>query len=256
MSEKTHKIFIDDGGAGSMPVVFVHSLAGNTQQWSAQLSHFRTTRRAVALDLRGHGQSSSPTDGDYEMNTLAQDVHAVVEKLGIEKFILVGHSMGGGVAVSYAATYPQRVAGLLLVDPPGDSTQMPVEDVQQYIGAMESDAYLNIIEGYWNHILTGATETTQTQVMQDLRNTPKTTVVGASKALFNFNPVAALGRYHGPKLSVITPINETPFGLHKLVPDLPHVMITDTGHWLQMDKPEEFNQILDNFLTLVNSNTG
>ena len=56
MSKKTSNIFVDDGGAGSVSVVFVHSLAGNTQQWSAQLNHIRTTRRAIALDLRGHGR--------------------------------------------------------------------------------------------------------------------------------------------------------------------------------------------------------
>ena len=254
MSEKTHNIFIDDGGAGSIPVVFVHSLAGNTQQWSAQLSHIRTTRRAVALDLRGHGQSSLPTNEDYAIDALVQDVHTVVNKLGIQEFILVGHSLGGVVAVSYAGTYPKRVAGLLLVDPSGDSTQMPVDEVQQYIGAMESEAYSDFIEGYWNHILTGATKTTQGKVVQDLRNTSKTTVTSISKALFNFDPTAALERYRGPKLSVITPINETPYGLHKLVSDLPHIMITGTGHWLHMDKSEEFNQIMDNFLSSINNN--
>lgn len=256
MSEKTHNIFIDDGGAGSIPVVFVHSLAGNTQQWSAQLSHIRTTRRAVALDLRGHGQSSLPANEDYAIDALAQDVHTVVNKLGIQEFILVGHSLGGAVAVSYAGTYPKRVAGLLLVDPSGDSTQMPVDEMQQYIGAMESEAYLDFIEGYWNHLLTGASEKTRGKVVQDLRNTSKETVTSIFKALFDFDPTAALERYSGPKLSVITPINETPFGLHKLVSDLPHVMINGTGHWLHMDKSEEFNRIMDDFLASNNDDNG
>ena len=252
MSEKTVNIFFDDGGVGSTPVVFVHSLAGNTQQWSAQLNHIRATRRAVALDLRGHGESSLPANGNYAISALAQDVHTVVNQLDITKFILVGHSMGGSVAVAYAGAYPQQVAGLLLVDPSGDSTQMPVEEVEQYIGTMMSDAYASFIEGYWHHILMGATDTTRAKVVQDLRNTPKETVVGISKSLFNFNPIPTLNQYRGPKLSVITPLNDTPFGLHKLVSDLPHIMIdTGTGHWLHMDKPAAFNQILDDFLASI-----
>ena len=87
--------------------------------------------------------------------------------------------------------------------------------------------------------------------MQDLRSTPRATVTGALNALFRYEPVAALNRYHGPKLSVITPLNETPLALHKLVPDLPFTTLTGTGHWLQMDKREAFNQILDGFLASI-----
>ena len=253
MSKKKSNITIDDGGDGSLPVVFVHSLAGNTQQWSAQLSHIRTTRRAIALELRGHGQSLPPADGDYAIESMVEDIQTVVYKLGIERFILVGHSMGGSVAGAYAGVYPERVAGLLLVDPSGDSTQMPIEEVQQYLGALESEAYSNVVGGYWSQILTGSAETTQAKVMQDLRDTPKATVVGVFKELFKYNPVPALERYDGPKLSVITSINETPFSVHNLVSNLPHKMITGTGHWLQLDKPEEYNQIMDEFLSSVDN---
>ncbi|MBN2004916.1 MAG: alpha/beta hydrolase [Anaerolineae bacterium] len=251
MSEKMANIYIDDGGDGALPVVFVHALAGNTRQWSAQLSHVRTTRRAVALDLRGHGQSSSPKNGDYAIESMAQDIQTVVDQLGIGRFILVGHSMGGSVAGAYAGVYPERVAGLLLVDPSADSTQMPIEEVQQYMGALESEAYSSVIEGYWSQLLAGSVETTEAKVMQDLRDTSKATAVGVFKELFKYNPVPALERYDGPKLSVVTALNETSFSLHKLVSNLPHKMITGTGHWLQLDKPEEFNRTMDDFLTSI-----
>lgn len=251
MSKKVSNIYFDDGGTGSVPVVFIHSLAGNTQQWSAQLNHIRTTRRAVALDLRGHGQSLSSVNNDYAIDSMAQDVQTVVEYLDLERFLLVGHSMGGSVALAYAGAYPHRVAGLLLVDPSGDATQLPAEEMQQYLGALESDAYSNVVEGYWSQLLTGSTEMTETKVMQDLRNTPKATVVGVFQQLFKYNPVPALKSYNGPKLSVITVLNDTPVSLHNLMLDLPHNKITGTGHWLQMDKPEEFNRIMDDFFATV-----
>ena len=253
MSKKISNIYIDDGGDGSLPVVFVHSLAGNTQQWSAQLSHIRTTRRGIALDLRGHGQSSSPENDDYAIDSMAQDIQMVVDQLGIQRFILVGHSMGGSVAGAYAGAYPQQVAGLLLVDPSGDSTQMPAEEGQQFFGALESEAYSSVVEGYWGQILTGSTETTKAKVMQDLRDTSKATIIGVFKELFKYNPVPPLERYNGPMLSVITPINETPISVHNLVQKLSHKLITETSHWLQLDKPEEFNQIMDEFLSSVDN---
>jgi pimeloyl-ACP methyl ester carboxylesterase len=132
---------------------------------------------------------------------------------------------------------------------------MPPEQVQQFLGALESAAYSSFVEGYWNQILAGSAEATEAKVMQDLHDTSKATVVGVFKELFKYNPVPALERYDGPKLSVITSVNETPFSVHNLVSDLPHKKITGTGHWLQLDKPEEFNRIMDDFLTSIdNSN--
>ncbi|HCY84394.1 MAG TPA: alpha/beta hydrolase [Desulfobacteraceae bacterium] len=251
MSKDKSNIYIDDGGNGSLPLIFVHSMPGTSQHWSAQLSHIRTTRRGIAFDLRGNGRSSSPENGDYAIASMVQDVQMVADQLNIERFILVGHSMGGSVAGAYAGGYPERVAGLLLVDPSGNSTQMPIEERQEYLGALESEACLNVIEAYLRHILTGSTETTRAKVLRDLRDTPKATVVGAFKELLKYNPVPALERYDGPTLSVITSITETPFSVHKLVPNLPYKMITGTGHWLQLDKPEEFNRIMDDFLSSV-----
>ena len=251
MLAKSSKLFIDDGGEGAVPIVFLHSLAGNTAQWSAQLNHVRKTHRAIAIDMRGHGHSTTHEDELFTIDAMVQDIHTVVDDLNIQQFILVGHSMGGGVAVAYAGRYPERVAGLLLVDPSGDSTQMPEVQVQQFIGAMESNGYTDFIEGYWQHILTGATEATRTTVMQDLRNTPKATVVGISKALLQFNPVHDLTQYPGSKLAVVIPATETPFSLHKIQPSLPTKTVTGTGHWLHMDKPQLFNEILDGFLMSI-----
>jgi pimeloyl-ACP methyl ester carboxylesterase len=58
----------------------------------------------------------------------------------------------------------------------------------------------------------------------------------------------ALQRYRGPTLAVVTPESDQPYEIHKLVPGSPHKVVTGTSHWLDMDKPEEFNRILDEFL--------
>ena len=68
------------------------------------------------------------------------------------------------------------------------------------------------------------------------------------RALFEYDPLPALQIYTGPKLAVVTPHGENPTALHHLVPDLPNTMVTGTSHWLHMDKPDEFNRILDDFL--------
>jgi len=244
---------IDDSGSGGLPVVFVHSLAGNTRHWSAQLEHLRKERRAVAFDIRGHGNSEPPKDGDFAIESLASDIDVVANEIGLKRFVLVGHSSGGTVAIAYAGSHPEKVAGLLLADPAGDVRKVPAEQVDLLMGALESDSYSKAIEDYYSMLLTGSQPAVREKVIQDLRNTPRETVIGIFKSSLWHDPLTPLQLYKGPKLSVFTSLNDAPFSLHNLDADLPHIKVTGTGHWLQMDKPEEFNRILDDFLTSVES---
>jgi pimeloyl-ACP methyl ester carboxylesterase len=243
-------LHVDEGGSGNMAVVFVHAFGGNTTHWAAQLEHLRKRRRAVLLDLRGHGLSQPPADGDYGMVSMAGDIDAVVNKIGLPKFILMGHSMGGSVAIAYADLHPERVAGLLLVDA-GDARQISEGQRQEYIKVLESDAYADVMENYFDQMLTGSVPGVRAKVMQEIRNMPKEMALSLVKEQFRFDPLPALIRYKGPKLAVVIPTNDMPYSLHNLVPDLPLKVVTGTSHWLHLDKPEEFNRILDEFLRRV-----
>src|SRR5262245_15555636 len=83
-------LYVRDGGPESgeaVPVLFVHSLAGNGGQCALQLDHLRRRRRTVAVDLRGHGESDPAEDGDYSIEGLASDVAAAADQLGLRRFI-------------------------------------------------------------------------------------------------------------------------------------------------------------------------
>ena len=240
------KLTTDDGGSGE-PIVLVHSLAGNTRHWSGQLEHLRKTRRAVALDLRGHGKSEAPANGEYSMEAQAADVGAVADALGLERFALVGHSMGAGIALAYAGAHPERVTHLLLADPIGDGTQTPEAEVRPFLEALASPAYAETIEEYWSSTA-GSDGAVLERLLRDLRQTPRETVLQGLHAVMAFDPKPALAGFRGPILAVITPANDFAYSMHRLGPGLPHRVITGTGHWLQIERPEEFNGILDRFL--------
>jgi pimeloyl-ACP methyl ester carboxylesterase len=241
------KLAIDDAGQGpSDPVVLVHSLAGNTRQWSAQLDHLRQSRRAVALDLRGHGESEQPKNGDYALTSVADDIRAAADALGIEWFVLVGHSMGGGVALAYAGAHPERVSRLLLLDPVGDGTQIPAAEMKPFLEGLES-AYEETIEGYWSSI-SGPDPAVRQRLLRDLRATPRETVVRGFKAVLQFDPKPALARFRGLALAVVTPSNDFPFSLHRLTGGPPHRVVEGTGHWIQIEKPGEVNAMINDFL--------
>ena len=239
-------IAVDDGGRGVLPVVLVHSLAGNSTHWSKQLEHLRQTRRAVALDLRGHGRSERPRNGDYTIAGMAGDVAAVADTLGLDKFVLVGHSMGGGVALTYAGAHPDRVAGLVLLDPIGDGKQIPPAEAKAYLAGFESN-YDSTSQGYWTSIA-GPDSAIQKRLLADLEATPREAVVQVLRDVMQFDPHPALARYQGPALSIVTPQNDMPMSLHRLGKGLPYRIVTGTGHWIQLNKPEEFNRLLDEFL--------
>jgi pimeloyl-ACP methyl ester carboxylesterase len=240
---------VDDGGRGGIPVVLLHSLAGNSGQWAGVLDHLRAGRRALAIDLRGHGQSEAPANGDYSFAAMADDVGAVVDSLGLERFVLVGHSMGGGVALVYAGAHPERVAGLLLLDPIGDGTRIPAAESQSFLGNLEQ-SYDSMIQGYWGQIA-GSNVAVRERLLRDLRATPREAVTRGLRQVMQFDPQPALARYRGPMLSIVTPTNDQAFSLHRVGKGFPHRMVEGTGHWIQLDKPDVFNQLLDGFLQTV-----
>jgi pimeloyl-ACP methyl ester carboxylesterase len=251
------KLFVDDGGREDselLPVVFAHSFAGNTTHWSSALAHLRTSRRAVALDMRGHGRSDPPNDGDYAIEAYGRDVAATVDVLGLRRFVLVGHSQGALAALSYAATNPDRVAGLLLVEAPADPASYSPEVRQQvdaYIAGLVPGSIDRVSEGYLANIA-GPNEVVRTRLFRELRETPRATVVeGGITSIQRFDPKGPLGRYHGPTHAIVMPMNDAPGSLHRIGKGFACDVVSGTGHWLHLDKPDEFNRLLDRFLETV-----
>ena len=240
------KIHVDDGGAGGVPVVFVHSFAGNSGHWASALAHLRVSRRALALDLRGHGQSAAPAPapGAYAVDSLASDIGAVADQLGLGRFVLVGHSMGGAASVAYAGAHPERVAGLVLVGTPGRSVPALA---QQVMVRMEAD-YDSTSRGYWDRLLAGATPETEARIRGEMASVPQEAGLEIIRAIFAYDPMPALRAYPGPVLLIDTPHGDSPNSIHRLAPALPQVVISGTSHWPQLDRPAEFDALLDRFL--------
>jgi pimeloyl-ACP methyl ester carboxylesterase len=233
-------------------VLFVHGLAGNGGQWALQLDHLRRWRRALALDLRGHGESDPAEDGAYEVAAFAADVAAVADHFALRRFVLVGHSLGAAAAIAHAAAHPRRVAGLLLVDPNGDQSRIPRAQIEPFLAALRAEP-LAELESYYRQLAVGGDRDAARWVIEDLRATHEDAVAAAVEAAMGFAPLPALARFPGPRLAVISGANDLPYSLHKLLPELPVQLVRGTGHWLMMDRPEIFNGILETFLEHVES---
>jgi pimeloyl-ACP methyl ester carboxylesterase len=105
-----------DWGDGGRAVVLLHGLASNARIWDGVASRLAGAGlRAVALDLRGHGESDQPDDG-YDFAAVCRDLRAALDDLALDRPVLVGHSWGANVALQYAAEGSGGLAGLALVD--------------------------------------------------------------------------------------------------------------------------------------------
>src|SRR5256885_924858 len=241
------RLHIDDGGSGNaVPVLFIHGNGANATQWRAQIDHLRPSRRAVAFDLRGMGQSDVAANGDYSVAAMADDVEAVANAIGLKHFVIVGHSYGGAVVAQYVAKHPDRIAGVIYADAAGN-VQITDAQAAKFLAALQKDKG-NFVRQWFAPILKGSRPEVQKMVFQSEDKTPANVIASALDGMRAIDMRALLAAYHGPRLAIAAADIESPASLHMQVPDLPVRKISGTGHWLMMDKPDEFNRILDEFL--------
>ncbi len=118
----TATIAVHDSGApadaDARTLVLIHGLGSSMPAWKENLAALSARHRVVAIDLPGYGKSSKG-NYDYSMAFFAKAVRGVVRELGLSHVVLVGHSMGGQIAMTYALEYPQDVDALVLSSPAG-----------------------------------------------------------------------------------------------------------------------------------------
>jgi pimeloyl-ACP methyl ester carboxylesterase len=238
---------MDSRGAGDPQVLFLHSFAGDCTHWSPVLEHLARRHRVVAFDFSGHGLSPAAR-GRTSIKRLSQDVLTVANTQNLEHFVLVGHSMGALVAVEFAASAPQRVKKLILVDPPPPPGALTPEVLRQLRDAVVQDPYTTI-EQYWRQQpFVNARPETQRRLLLSLHKLARNAAIELTEDSFNYDPVQGLRQYAGPKFAIVTLANDTPLSLHHAVSDIEYSVIEGTGHWIQLDRPVEFIAVLERLL--------
>jgi pimeloyl-ACP methyl ester carboxylesterase len=245
------QIFFDDGGRAGIPALLVHSAAGSTAHFVELLAHLRKSRRAVAIDLRGHGRSMAPPDDDYSIAALASDVEEVRDFLHLERVVLIGHSMGAAVATAYAGVHPGRLAGLLLLDAAHDLRGMPDAEKRGLIEAVRGERWIQAVKQFWEPLLAPSTEDVRQRLWDGLAEARHEAVAESLISQLEFDPKPGLESFRGPKLSITTQVNDGPGAFHDLVADLPHHRIEGTGHWPHLDAPDRVHALIDDFLARI-----
>jgi 2-succinyl-6-hydroxy-2,4-cyclohexadiene-1-carboxylate synthase len=123
------RLAIAEAGTGGRPLLLVHGFTGAKEDFADYLDRLAACGwHAVAPDLRGHGASEQPDDeASYSLERFAADLIALVDALGWEQFVLLGHSMGGMIAQQLVLSHSQRVRGLVLMD----TTHGPIDWIER-----------------------------------------------------------------------------------------------------------------------------
>jgi pimeloyl-ACP methyl ester carboxylesterase len=126
--------YLDWGNHGAPALVCVHGYTSSAQAFNAPARHLRERFHVIASDVRGHGESAWSPDGAYQYRDQAADLAAITDQLGLERVSLIGTSMGGIIAMTYAGAHPERLARLVINDI-GPDAETGSQRITQMVGS-------------------------------------------------------------------------------------------------------------------------
>jgi pimeloyl-ACP methyl ester carboxylesterase len=237
-------------GMGPKTVTLVHGWTCDSTSWQSQTPELSKDYRVITLDLPGHGQSGSPKDGALSMELFARAIEAVRVEAKVDRMTLAGHSMGTPVIIQYALMYPQHVAALVFVDglvSTPQNSRAPSFTAEQFSGPDGLKMREGMIRGMFSSL---TTQEMQKHILSMMLGAPASTAAGAMKAILDpaiwkegVITAPILGIYAGNSSMIGNPAS-----IKTRFPNLEYVKLPGAGHFLMMEKPQEFNQLLKSFL--------
>lgn len=238
-------IAYETAGVGDPALLFVHGWCCDRTFFEPQFRHFAARHRVIALDLRGHG-ASRPDPAD-SCEAFADDVLAVAAHAGLSRPVVVGHSLGGLVALTCAAR-PDAVRAAVLVDP---APMLPGRGQASFVRRLPDVAA--DADGSWRAAfmarLFGPHDTVRRdETVAAARAVPLPVAVGGWRAIVEFDGAAVLPRVAVPVLLVTA--GEPEAGAVEQLADVTLGRTVGTGHFLQLQVPDQLNPMIERWLGL------
>lgn len=252
-------------GKPAYDVLVLHGFTGSANDWNFLIPSLSRNNNVFALDLIGHGQSDSPDDlSMYSTDSIIEQINTTIEQISAANLIIIGYSMGGRAALSYAVSYPGKVSGLIL-----ESTTWGIPEENFRNERIKSDKKLaeyilsNDVEkfvDYWMNIDLFATQKKlPAKILSEVRkNKLKNNKIGLANSLLGFGtgsmpplhnlvnkikaPVLLITGEHDSKF---TQINSE---IKRYILNAAHITIPGAGHNVHLERPDEFINVINNFL--------
>ena len=243
----------EEQGAGDPPLVFVPGWCCDRTLFAPQVEHFSRTHRVVALDLRGCGASPVVDDG-YDIPTQAADVAALCDDLGLERAVIVGHSLGGMIGLELAATRPELVGAVVGVDPgPIDPLPDTRERFAALAEAIEGEAGAAARRTYVEDLFLPADDAeTRQRTLEVMCAVPAPVAGAVLRGVVEWNGLAAIRACAAPILVVLSQPrgSNAPARLLAAKPDVEVGITVGSGHFNQLVVPQQVNAMIERFVAL------
>lgn len=249
-------LWVDDRGDGPA-LLFLHGLGSSGLDWERQVPHFAQTHRVVTIDLRGHGRSDKPV-GPYSIRQFSDDVAAVIVALDLAPVTVVGISMGGMTAFQLGADHPELIDRLVIVNALPDSAL-----VQQARGQVRLRQAMLRVFGLrrLGRMLAARLfvdpdqEEERATMAQRWATNDKRAYAAAFQAILAWPGVTdSIGAFDRPFLMISADQDYAPLAVKQpyvdALPTLQHVVIENSHHAVPVERPVQFNAVLDQFLSV------
>jgi len=251
------KVHYESYGKGTDAVVFIHGWTCDLTFWRGQAPVYNK-HRSLLVDLPGHGQSDKP-DVPYTQERFARAVDAVMRDAGVERAVLVGHSMGGPVIFTFLRLFPAKTKALVMVDPyfpatPKDDAERAAQKAQMggYVHALQEPNYKETAQKAIQTMYSDKTTPAQREEIQSkMLATPQHVMASAIENMFALEPAKPGETYALPVLTIVAAApNKAGFEaqLRTVFPNLKYESWDGSGHFLMMESPDRFNRALSDFV--------
>jgi pimeloyl-ACP methyl ester carboxylesterase len=236
------------------PVLLVHGIACDHTIFAPQFEHFaRRGHRVVAVDLRGHGKSDKPRQS-YTMPLFANDLAWMCPQIGLHKPVVIGHSMGGVVAL--ALRYPDLPPAIVMVDAPVVRPAEGRAAMQRFLERLRGADYREVMRSYVTDVLFIPTDDQERKerIAQQMSSAPQHVVVSAFEGMRDYDLTEAGGGLEVPALYVEAnePQPRSDMArLREMFPQVLHGKTVGSGHFCQLEVPEQVNAMIDRFLAIT-----
>ncbi len=227
------------------PILLIHGAGGSRLDWPGVLRRI-PGRRVLTVDLPGHGKSSGP--GRERMTDYAADLAGLIEGLAIRRVVVVGHSMGGAVALQLALSYPDRVAGLILLGA-GARLRVHPDILNGIVSDPASTTALIISQEY----AAGTAQASLDRGQRLMQAVDPTVIHSDFIACDAFDVMAQLGQIAAPTLVIVgaedrlAPVKYSEY-LAKNMPRARLVVIERAGHMVMLEQPEAVSKAVQEWL--------
>jgi pimeloyl-ACP methyl ester carboxylesterase len=236
-------------GSGEPALVFIHGWSCDSNYWRSQVPEFKKKYTVITVDLAGHGGTDS-NRSDWSIANFGQDVATAVAAVPNQKLILVGHSMGGPVAIEAARLLEDRVVGIIGVDT--FKTVGGPLPTQAQLDAAVKPFQANFI-GYTREVVSkhffapGANAELVRKVSDDMALSPEKVAIPSLRAVLGYDFGPPLKEIDVPIVAINSdlgePVNE--LRIRKVLPKFHAVTLAGLGHFLMMEDPARFNLALE-----------